>query len=207
MTAELEALLDACWQAVAARPDRVAGRRVAVPRPVPTECRPAGARFATDFPVLAHLDAALALARRGDLAALADRFAAAAPKLPWSQNAGYTAANCSRAFLDGYAYAGIAGPEGPICVDAPRGGFLLMGPGVTYPAHNHAPREVYLLLTPGAEWQLDQGDWFPTRAGDLLFHDAWQMHAMRTLDAPMLAFAGWIEPGDRLSIGFAAGRG
>jgi hypothetical protein len=29
------------------------------------------------------------------------------------------------------------------------------------------------------------------------------MHAMRTLEHPLLAFAGWIEAGDRRAIGWS----
>ena len=82
---------------------------------------------------------------------------------------------------------------------------MLMGPGVTYPGHRHAPREVYLLLTPGTQWRLDEGEWFPVQPGDLLVHEPWQWHAMRTGAEPMLAFAGWLEPGRRRDIGWAAG--
>ena len=39
--------------------------------------------------------------------------------------------------------------------------------------------------------------------GDLIFHDSWQMHAMRTRRQPLLAFAGWIEVGDRRAIGWS----
>ena len=39
--------------------------------------------------------------------------------------------------------------------------------------------------------------------GDLIFHDSWQMHAMRTGAQPLLAFAGWIEVGDRRAIGWS----
>lgn len=157
-------------------------------------------RYSDEFPALDHLGAALALAARHDLADLAERFAAVESGLRWSQNPSYTAENAAQAFLDGYAYASLAGPEGPIHCAAPRGGYIIMGPNVTYPGHHHAPREVYLVLTPGAEWRLNDGEWFTVEAGDLIYHDAWAMHAMRTRDRPMLAFAGWIEPGDRRAI-------
>ena len=68
------------------------------------------------------------------------------------------------------------------------------------PHTTHEPQEVYLVLTPGSQWQLDQGEWFDVHAGDLVFHDRWQYHAMRTRDKPMLAFAGWIESGGRQHI-------
>jgi hypothetical protein len=152
---------------------------------------------------LAHLDAALALAAATELAELADSFARNLHRLRWSQNPGYTASNCSRSFLDGYAYAGFSGPDAPLLCAVPRGGFVLIGPDVVYPGHHHQPREVYLVMTPGSQWRLDEGEWFDVAPGDLLFHDSWQMHAMRTRAQPLLAFAGWIEAGDRRAVGWS----
>lgn len=200
--AALEELNRATWEAVAARADMVTGQKVAVPAYQPASTWENESRFSADFPVLRHLPEALALARSGPLAELVDKFEAILPELRWSQNPNYTEANCSRAFLDGYAYAAFSGPQGPIHLEAPRGGFMLMGPNVDYADHSHAPREVYLALTP-ASWRLDQGEWFEVDAGDLVFHDAWQMHGMRTGATPFLAFAGWVEKGSRLGIGFA----
>ena len=62
---------------------------------------------------------------------------------------------------------------------------------------------IYLVLAGDVQWRLDQGAWFDVTAGSLIFHDAWQMHGMRSGGTPMLAFAGWIEPGDRTAIRFS----
>lgn len=195
-----EALVRAIWDAVQARTDIVTQRRVTMPEIVQQDAPVVEARFSRTFPVLKHFDRALDLAREGPLSGLADAFADNPHRLNWSQNTSYTKANCSLNFLEGYAYAGLSGPDGPIYWAAPRTGVMLMGPDVLYPGHNHAPREIYLLLTSGAQWRLDGGDWFDVAAGDLIFHDAWQMHEMRTFDEPMLAIAAWIEPGVRTSI-------
>ena len=80
---------------------------------------------------------------------------------------------------------------------------MIMGPGVTYPDHHHQPKEVYLVMTPGAQWRLDKGEWFDVSPGDLIYHNSWQMHSMRTTDEPLLAFAGWVETGNRLEIDWA----
>jgi len=200
---ELEALNRMAWEAVAARADRITGRRVPMPEMVGCERRDAESRFSENLPVLDHLDAALALTAQGPLAAIGERFAGVMHRLRWSQNPNYTEANSSRSFLDGYAYAGFSGPDAPLVCLVPRGGLVLLGPGVEYPGHRHEPREVYLVLTPGSEWRLDDGDWFDVDAGDLIFHDRWQVHAMRARQQPLLAFAGWIEAGDRRAIGWA----
>lgn len=199
--AVLSELLDRVWDAVAARPDKLTGERVVVPPLQPVSGGGVDdSRYAEDFPVLNHLNTALSLAAAAGFADLTSGFRAALPELRWSQNPSYTEENCDRSFLDGYAYAAFSGPVGPIHCAAPRGGFMLMGPDVFYPAHEHAPREVYLVLTPGTQWRLDDGPWFDVSPGDLIVHRPWVSHAMRTGDAPMLAFAGWVEAGDRTSI-------
>jgi mannose-6-phosphate isomerase-like protein (cupin superfamily) len=203
-TSELEILNQLTWSAIAARPDRICGRRVEMPAKIDCQRQDAESRFSDDFPVLDHLDNALALTAQGPLAEIGERFARVLHQLRWSQNPNYTEANSSRSFLDGYAYAGFSGPDAPLLCAVPRGGLVLLGPEVTYPSHHHAPKEVYLVLTPGAQWCLDEGEWFAVEAGELIFHDSWQMHAMRTGGQPMLAFAGWTEAGDRRAIGWSA---
>ncbi len=201
---ELAALLDTTWQAITAGRDVRTGVSVERPPLVPCEQTEGESLYGDAFPVLDHLDAAIGLARTTDLAPLAERFVAIADRLEWSQNPSYTRDNCTRVFLDGYAYAAAAGPDGPLVCAAPRGGFMLMGPEVTYPGHHHAPREVYLVLTPGAQWRLDDGHWFDVKPGDLIVHEPWTMHAMRTRGKPMLAFAAWLEAGDRRAIDWGA---
>ena len=200
---EIEALVRLTWDAIEARPDRRGGRRVAMPERIDCDCRDNSPRFSDSFPVLDHLERALELTSQGPLAELGAHYARVREHIPWSQNPGYDESNCDRSLLDGYAYAAFSGPDAPLLCEVPRGGLLLMGPGVTYPGHNHAPREVYLVLTPGAQWRLDDGEWFDVEAGDLIFHDSWQMHAMRTGTEPMLAYAGWLDVGDRRAIGWS----
>lgn len=199
---EFERLSRLCWQAVAERTCLVSGRRVGIPSHVAQVAPIVDGRYGDDFPVLAHLDEALKHATAAGFEAIATSFAALEPAVQWSQNPSYTKENCDPSLLDGYAYAALSGPDGPIQAAAPRGGFYLMGPGVLYPDHHHAPREVYLVFSGGVEWRLDGGDWFEVPAGSLIFHDAWQLHGMRSAARPVLAFAGWIEPGERGSIRF-----
>ncbi len=205
-TSSIEALARTAWGAVSARADRMTGQQIARVVEVPGDPEePAGAVFGDDFPVLAHLVSALEAARRGPLADLAMQFERYSARLRWSQNASYVAGKASAALLENYAYAPISSPQAPICLAVPRAGFLLLGPHTEYPDHHHAPREVYLLLTGGAQWRLERGEWFDTQAGDLIAHAAWQYHAMRTADAPMLAFVGWLDAGSQLGIEFQPG--
>lgn len=200
MSMTMEPLVRHIWTEVDATRDITAGRHVPMPEIINTQRRSNEARFSDDFKVMQHFAPALDLAKSHKLAALAKAIEDAAPHFSWSQNASYDETNCSESFLNGYAYAGLSGPDADLTWAAPRTGVMLMGPQVLYPGHNHAAREIYMLLTPGTEWRLDNGDWFEVKAGDLIFHDSWQMHEMRTGDQPMLAVAAWIEDGDRASI-------
>ena len=200
MSENAQELFDKSWLAVASRRDKVTDRVVQVPALQPVGDGGTDSRFSSTFPALRHLRSAIELADKHVLADLSRLFAETLHELSWSQNPSYTPENVDNAFLNGYAYAGVGGPDCPVRCAAPRGGFMLMGPNVTYQDHRHAPREVYLVMTPGSEWRLDGGDWFAVAPGDLIFHDAWQMHATRTHDQPMLAFAGWLEAGDRSAI-------
>ena len=193
----LNALAERVWSEVAARPCRVTGRTVQMP-PLPSGAseaeRPAAAG---DFPVLRHFEAALDAAAQGPLSGLAEQLRKSASALLWSQNPGYREDTIGRHFLDNYAYALMTGPEGPLVCPAPYGGFILLGPELTYDDHKHAPREIYLVLTPGASWSLDSGPWFDVTPGDLIFHDSWQPHATQVGDQPFLAFVAWLDESPR----------
>ena len=173
---------------------------------MPASAADADGRIVRAPKVLDHLGRALREAARRELAELAAAFDACCDSLQWSQNQGYTLDNCSSDFLDGYAYASLSGPEGPMRLVSPRGGFALMAPRVEYPDHQHAATEIYLIMTPGVQWRLDGGDWFDVRPGDLIHHAPWVMHATSVGDIPLLAYAAWLEPGNRNEIYWAGDR-
>jgi hypothetical protein len=200
MHAAVAELIDNSWDAAVARVDGRSGARITRPALEPLETARTESVFGDEFPVLAHLRAALDLARNGELAGLAETFAAAVDAIRWTQNAAYDETRVGRELLDNYAYACLSGPDGPQACEAPLGGYILLAPHMEYARHRHAPREIYLLLTPGARWSLDGGEWFEVEAGELIVHEPWQMHAMRTGDEPLLAFAAWLERGDRGAI-------
>jgi len=127
---ELEALNQLTWSMICARPDKVTGCQIAMPVKIDGEREDAESRFSDDFAVLEHIDAALALSAQGPLAAIGGGFTRVMHPLRWSQNPNYTEPNRKPSFLDGYAYAGFAGPDAPLLCAAPRGGLVLLGPGV-----------------------------------------------------------------------------
>ena len=202
-TQALRQLNGITWDAIASRRDKLTGQKVVVPPMQPLQQELIESRFSETFPVLDHLESALVLAGEHELAEIAQGFAAVVGELRWSQNPAYDETTCSRDLLDGYAYAAFTGPDAPIRCSVPRGGLMIMAPGLTYPGHHHEPREVYLVMTPGAQWQLDEGDWFDVQAGDMIFHDSWQTHSMRSGSEPFLAFVAWVESGIRQHVGWS----
>ncbi|WFU47569.1 dimethylsulfoniopropionate lyase [Sinorhizobium terangae] len=139
------------------------------------------------LPVCAQLDAALAVETEyGSLRRLIDRFKAIEPLLEWrrrSNNDGSESVN----FFEGHANAMIIGPGG---LEDRRDlwiGVTLMAPNVRYPDHDHAPDEVYLVLSEG-EFRQGQGAWFSPGVGGSFYNEPGIRHAMRSVDAPLFAF-------------------
>ena len=193
----LHALADAVWKAVDARCDRVGGNRVPMP-PLPRDANEiAPPSPAATFPVLRYFDDAVEAAQGFGLAALAEALRASRRALIWSQNPSYRESTVGRHFVDNYAYGLLTGPEGPLVCEVPYGGFILLGPGLHYPDHSHASREIYLVLTPGARWRLDAGEWFDVAPGDLIYHASWQRHATQVGAQPFLAFVAWLDAARR----------
>ncbi len=139
------------------------------------------------LPVCSHLEAALDNARRhsAPVRALADAFAAIEPQLNWSVRA--DAGNHPRGFLDSHANATIVGPDGIEVRRDVRIGVSLMAPHTTYPDHRHPPEEVYVVLS-GGEWRQESNPWHAPGIGGLVYNPPNIVHAMRSMDQPLLAF-------------------
>lgn len=199
----LESLFNQAWAAAGARSDKLTGDHIDLPptamwgEAVPVE--PTG----HDLPVLQHLDDALMVSQDYGLAHLAASFAGCLDRLAWSQNRAYVEMGGQDEFLNGYAFATLSGPQGPIKRAVPLGGFILLAPNLHYPGHYHPPREIYLILTPGARWKIEGGDWFDVSPGDLILHQPSVVHATMTSDEPFLAFVSWLDASSREDISWA----
>ena len=152
------------------------------------------------FRVSQYLEVSLAEAEKWGFEKIAKMLTQAAGSLVWSQNSSYSEAKLGTHFMRNYAFGLLTGPDAPFAQELPPSGFLLLGKNTEYPAHGHVPREIYLVLTPGAEWSLDQKNWFSVTPGEVIYHAPNQIHAMRTQSVPMLAFAVWLDDGKRNSI-------
>ena len=136
----------------------------------------------------AHLPTALDNAA-GDAALrpLVDRFRDLEPLLRWVRRPGDATASAD--FAEGHANAMIAGPGG---LEPRRDvwlGVSLLAPHVRYPDHDHAPEEVYLVLSDG-EFRQGDGDWFRRGIGGSFHNVPGILHAMRAGAAPLLAL--WV---------------
>lgn len=152
------------------------------------------------FPVSSYFETSLAAAERCGLEKISNLMRQAVGFLIWSQNTAYTEAKLGLHFMQNYTFGLLTGPDAPFAREAPPSGFLLLGPNTEYLAHSHVPREIYLVLTPGAEWRLGGKKWFSVSPGEVIYHAPNQLHAMRTQATPMLAFAAWLESGSRSNI-------
>jgi hypothetical protein len=142
-----------------------------------------------DLPVLAHLDRALARVADEVDPQLRDAVALVAGLAAWTRTAGYSA---DEDLFAGYADAALRGPadDDPDPEDDVVLGLVLLGPDLHYRAHHHPAEEYYLPLG-GIRW--DHGDgWVDEPAGELIHHEPWQPHAMRTDARPVLLAYLWF---------------
>jgi hypothetical protein len=131
----------------------------------------------------------LASQAAGTLSPLVAGLMAGARGMDWRQT--YGAADFGAEFLQGYGWTELIGLRGPIPSTQVAVGFLLLGPGITYPPHAHEAVELYLPLSGTALWQQGAGAFAPVPPGTPIRHDTWVPHAMQTGDQPLLAAYVW----------------
>jgi len=142
----------------------------------------------SSLPCLTYLPRAAAITG-GGAEALAAFLAEHAGALRWAQT--YTEADFGRDFLDRYGWTELTGTRGHFASDTVAAGFLLLGPGVTYPDHHHVAEEIYIPLTPATEWRKGDGAFVARAAGETIHHPSNVSHAMRTGSEPLLALYLW----------------
>jgi hypothetical protein len=141
---------------------------------------------APDLPVLAHLGQALVRVGEEVDDQLREAVTLVASRAAWTRTAGYAD---DGALFAGYAHAPLRSDD-----DEPDDGvvlgLVLLGPGVHYRSHHHPAEEYYLPLG-GIRWDHGQG-WVDEPAGELIHHQPWQPHAMRTDERPVLLAYLWF---------------
>ena len=109
---------------------------------------------------------------------LVRNLAAAASDLRWQQT--YSTDDFEQSFLDRYGWMLLVGPDAPMPSDALLSGFLILGPDVEYPVHQHSAKEVYVVLSGEASWKLGEEKWHSKPAGSVIYNPPWRPHGMRT---------------------------
>ncbi|MBY5370900.1 dimethylsulfoniopropionate lyase [Rhizobium leguminosarum] len=149
------------------------------------------------LPVCAQLDVALSFdTSYPSLTRLIEGFKGVEPMLEWHRRTKYDH-TASDNFVDGHANAMIIGPGGLEERSDLWIGVTLMAPHVRYPDHDHAPEEVYLVLSEG-EFQQGEGDWFSPGIGGSFYNIPGIRHAMRSVDTPFFAF--WVLLAERPTV-------
>jgi quercetin dioxygenase-like cupin family protein len=70
---------------------------------------------------------------------------------------------------------------------------MLLDAGLEYPAHSHAPEELYLVLAGEVWWEAASDPGAPAwrRAGDVIHHPPHCRHALTAGETPTLLLACW----------------
>ena len=108
------------------------------------------------------------------------------PDLHWQTNNNYRG-YFADSFFDNEAFTEIIGPKGKLQTNAFRCGFLLLGPQLDYPDHNHETSEWYHVLSGTGLWRQGSNDFSPRAPHSAICHTSWEVHAMRCTKTPVLA--------------------
>lgn len=137
-------------------------------------------------PVTAHLRRTLDEGRQGVLAPAVRAIDAVTHFLSWQ----YGYEKVPKGLQNKYAYAELAGPNGPVISAEIILGIVLFAPGCTYPAHAHKGiTESYVCLS-GAVSENHQGVYVP---GSMIFNPPDHLHRITVgvREPALLAYA-WI---------------
>ena len=140
------------------------------------------------LPCLAHLSRAARIAG-AEAAPLGHFLDERCHDFRWGQT--YTASDFGQKFIDNYGWLEVFGTRGHFENSKVAGGFLLLGPGISYPDHHHVAEEIYIPLTGGTEWRMGEGAYRRREAGEVIHHASKVNHAMRTGEEPLLALYLW----------------
>lgn len=95
-------------------------------------------------------------------------------------------------FVEKHRHAMITGAAGVFECDTLTIGLTLMAPFTSYPFHHHPPGEFYIVLSEG-EWYREDVGWWSPGVGGVVLNPPSCVHAMRSMDVPLLALWGLIH--------------
>ena len=154
---------------------------------------PVLARPHEDKPVTAHLKRAMDNGRQEPTRSIIRAIESVVPELCWL----YGYEKVPKGLSKKYAYAELAGPQGPVFTEEVILGLVLFAPKCTYPAHSHdGLTESYYTLS-GAVSENDDGVYAP---GSLIFNPPGRMHRITVSDRePSLLCYAWHGPKQKLA--------
>lgn len=157
---------------------------------------PLGDLAPAPIPALAHLqghfprDDATPAGR-----ALAMKVVAAADEISWLRT--YREDQVGADFLARFGWFELLGPTGHFRDEHLVAFIGYWGPGLRYPWHKHASREIYAVVDGRAVFERESAPPREMGAGGTSPHASWEAHALRTADAPVLALA--LQAGEDLN--------
>ena len=144
------------------------------------------------LPVLAHFSACIAQVQQLD-SALANQLNIVQPALKWQQSSGYSDDVLGAGFSANYGWAQLIGPKGFFAGEDFLLGVLMLGPHRHYLDHNHPAPELYWPLTSHSQWRREPASFMEKSAGEIIWHEPFQIHATKTFEQPMLAVWAWTK--------------
>ncbi|WP_419904913.1 dimethylsulfonioproprionate lyase family protein [Kiloniella sp.] len=149
-----------------------------------------------------HWDRVIENLVRPDQLGLRDALSATAPGFHWMQNPNYNDDLMGPGYMDNYGFIELVGNKaGFYEAEGVRCGLLLLGPGLHYPAHNHAAEEIYHVLSGDQTlWRRAEEDWCTHPAGSTIHHAPWMIHETKTGDQPLLALYCWLGDGSEAKL-------
>lgn len=103
-----------------------------------------------------------------------------------------------RGFAENAMMCILFGPAPLASGQAVMGGVFAVGPSVDYVDHHHAPEELYLPISGRAEFWTEPTGWRAAGPDTVLIHPPWQVHALRTVQDPVLILWTWIASPDEM---------
>ena len=140
------------------------------------------------IPAIELVPEVLEFSKGGELR-LAETFVKMRNQLQWIQS--YTADDFGQYMVDNYGFVELIGTRGHFVSNDIAAGFVFFGRGIEYPNHWHDSEAFYYPLTGTGLWSQDNGPYESKRAGEFVFHESNEHHALKAPDAPLLALYAW----------------
>lgn len=139
-------------------------------------------------PAVAEVSEVLDHCGSGELR-LATQFVKLRNMLKWLQS--YTADDFGQYMVDHYGFVELIGTRGHFASSEIAAGIVFFGRGINYPSHWHDSEALYYPLSGTGYWSQSNGEYELKAAGEFVFHEPNEHHALKVYDEPLLALYAW----------------